>query len=248
MSRADLIVLEQVGKRFDHDRNKQETLRQRFIREIQRVPRELEPGEFTIADVSLRVAPAETIAIVGNNGSGKSTLLRLMAGIYQPSTGRVSSTGRTGSVLELGAGFHKELSGEDNLAMYAAALGLSRIEFEERAEDMVSFADIGDVLHKPIKHYSTGMQARLAMAVALCGVFDVILLDEALAVGDRSFREKVEERVHKYIADGGSVVLASHSLDFLHRVCARALWLSHGRIKADGPVDTIVDAYKRTKT
>ena len=92
------------------------------------------------------------------------------------------------------------------------------------------------------------MQARLAMAVALCGIFDVILLDEALAVGDRSFREKVEERVQKYIADGGSVVLASHSLDFLHRVCTRALWLSHGRIKADGPVDTVVDEYKSTKT
>ncbi|MEA2094005.1 MAG: ATP-binding cassette domain-containing protein, partial [Pseudomonadota bacterium] len=115
-------------------------------------------GEFTIADASFRVGPAEAVAIVGDNGAGKSTLLRLMAGIYKPTTGRVSLHGRAASVLELGAAFHKELSGEDNLAMYAAALGLSRIEFVERAGDMVSFADIGNVLHKPIKHYSTGMQ------------------------------------------------------------------------------------------
>jgi ABC-type polysaccharide/polyol phosphate transport system ATPase subunit len=244
---ADLIVLDRVGKRFDHDRNKKESLRQWFIRTTSRRPRELQAGEFTIADVSVRVGRAEAVAVVGDNGAGKSTLLRLMAGIYEPSTGRVSSSGRAASVLELGAGFHKELTGEDNLAMYAAALGLSRIEFEDRVEAMVSFADIGDVLHKPIKHYSTGMQARLSMAVALCGIFDVILLDEALAVGDRSFRVKVEERVARYIADGGSVVLASHNLDFLHRVCTRALWLSHGRIRADGPVDAVVSEYRSAK-
>ena len=248
MSGEDLIVLEQVGKRFDYDRNKKESLRQWFIRTSSGKPRELEPGEFNVQDVSVRVRAAETVAIVGNNGAGKSTLLRLMAGIYSPSTGRVFSTGRIASVLELGAGFHKELSGEDNLAMYAAALGLSRLEFEERAGDMVSFADIGDVLHKPIKHYSTGMQARLALAVALCGIFDAILVDEALAVGDRTFRDRVEERVRKYIADGGSVVLASHNLEFLQRVCTRALWLGHGRILADGPTDVVLDKYRSAKS
>lgn len=247
MNDADLIVLENVAKRFEHDEDKKESLRQFFIRATSGKKRDLQPGEFTIADISMQIGRNETVALVGNNGAGKSTLLRLMAGIYAPSSGKIYSRGRVASVLELGAGFHKELTGADNLAMYAAALGLSRIEFEERVDDMVSFADIGDVLNKPIKHYSTGMQARLALAVALCGIFDVILIDEALAVGDQSFRTRVEERVNKYIADGGGMVLASHNLDFLHRVCTRAVWLVNGRINADGPVETVVNEYGSTK-
>ena len=219
-------------------------MRDRFIRATSGRSPGSGAAEFAISDVSFSIRAGEAVAIVGDNGAGKSTLLRLMAGIYQPSTGRVSVSGRAASVLELGAGFHKELSGEDNLAMYAAALGLSRAEFDASVADMIAFADIGDVLHKPIKHYSTGMQARLALAVALCGIFDVILLDEALAVGDRLFREKVEACVVGYIADGGSVVLASHNLDFLHRVCVRALWLVRGRVAADGPVDEIVASYR----
>ena len=249
MSDEDRIILDAVGKRFDHERNKRESLRQWLIRATSREPqeRQTQASEFTIADVSFRVGTAEALAIVGDNGAGKSTLLRLMAGIYAPSTGQISARGRVASVLELGAGFHKELNGKENLAMYAGALGLSRAEFGSKTEEMVSFADIGDVLDKPIKHYSTGMQARLALAVALCGNFDVILLDEALAVGDRSFRVKVEERVNNFVAGGGTIVLASHNLDFLHRVCTRALWLSHGRLKADGPVNAVVNEYRGAK-
>jgi len=249
VSGEDLIILQDVGKRFDHERNKRGSLRQWFIRATGRKQRESRNGssEFTIADVSFRVGAAESVAIVGDNGAGKSTLLRLMAGIYEPSRGRISRRGRVASVLELGAGFHKELNGAENLAMYAAGLGLSRTEFEARAAEMIAFADIGDVLHKPIKHYSTGMQARLALAVALSGSFDIILLDEALAVGDRSFRVKVEKRVDQYVAGGGTLVLASHSRELLQRVCTRALWLSHGRLKADGPLDTVVNAYMSTK-
>ena len=188
MDEQDLIVLAQVDKRFDHDRSRTNSLRQKAIRFARGTKTKSECGDFAIRNINFRLRRRETVGIVGDNGAGKSTLLRLMARIYAPSFGRVSSRGRIGAVLELGAGFHKQLTGADNLAVFAAALGLSRAEFEARTDEMVAFADIGDVLNRPIKYYSTGMQARLAIAVATCDVFDAILLDEALAVGDKSFR------------------------------------------------------------
>lgn len=247
MGGEELIVLEHVGKRFDHGRHREQSLRSWFVGISTRQPAKSADAEYAITDVSFSIRQAEAVALIGDNGAGKSTLLRLMAKIYEPSTGIIDLRGRLASVLELGAGFHKELSGADNLAMYAAALGMNRSEFEMRVADMIAFADIGDVLHKPIKQYSTGMQARLALAVALCGAFDVILLDEALSVGDRSFREKAEERVLRYIADGGSIVLASHNLDFLERVCSRALWIAGGRVEADGTVESVVSRYRQEK-
>jgi len=247
VSDNSLILLDRVSKRFYCDRNRRESLRNRFIRAISRVPRDPQTKDYTIADVSFRIGPAESIAIIGDNGSGKSTLIRLIANIYAPSEGCISTHGRIATVLELGAGFHKELTGADNLAMYAAALGLTRIELLERIDAMIHFADIGDVLHKPIKHYSTGMQARLALAVALCGIFDAVLLDEAMSVGDYSFRVKVENHVRNYVSNGGTVVLVSHDLDLLQRTCTRALWLNDGKIVLDGPVDKVVSAYQNSK-
>lgn len=247
LSDTHLIALDRVGKRFGPDRAERTSLRQWFIHATTGKPAEQAQNDLTLEEISLRIEKTETVALIGDNGAGKSTLLRLMAGIYRPSTGRVMIGGRVGCVLELGAGFHKELSGEDNLAMYAAALGLTYGEFEQLSDEMVAFADIGDVLKKPIKHYSTGMQARLAISVALCGLFDVILVDEALSVGDQSFRTKVEQRVRDYIADGGTVVLASHDLRMLQRICKRAVWLNRGHVAADGPVEEVADRYSRSK-
>ena len=221
-------------------------LRQWFIHSVlhRAVPKP--PHAFTIEDLNLSVYRGESVGLVGDNGSGKSTLLRIIAGIYQPSSGEVDCSGKLAAVLELGAGFHKELTGADNIATYAAAMGLSRARLRRRWSEIVAFADIGEVLDKPIKHYSTGMQARLALAVALCGDFDILLLDEALSVGDQGFRHRVEDRLKQYHADGGTLILVSHDLDHLRPLCTRIIWLREGRVLADGDTETVLRDYENT--
>ena len=147
--------------------------------------------------------------------------------------------------LEHGAGFHKELTGADNIVTYAAALGLSKSDLRSRWSDIVKFADIGDVLDKPMKHYSTGMQARLALSVCLCGDFDVLLLDEALSVGDQAFRHKVNKRLHEFHANGGTLLMVSHDLDQLKYLCSRTIWLRNGSIAMDGETRDVLTMYKK---
>jgi len=155
--------------------------------------------------------------------------------------------GSVAAVLELGAGFHDELTGRDNVAVYSAALGFGRRELAERYEEIVRFADIGDVLDKPIKHYSTGMRARLALGVALCMEPDVLVMDEALSVGDRLFRQKVYDRLERFQKGGGTLILVSHDLELLRRFCGRAVLLRDGRIEADGDSSTVLGAYDQAK-
>lgn len=238
------ITARGLSKRFYYDRHRAKSLRQWFIRSVLHRPVPKPPQAFSIENLNLSVYRGESIGIVGDNGSGKSTLLRVIAGIYRPSSGEIDCSGKLAAVLELGAGFHKELTGIDNIATYAAALGLSRVELRKQWPEIVSFADIGAVLDKPIKHYSTGMQARLALGVALCGEFDILLLDEALSVGDKGFRQKVEERLRQYHADGGTLVLVSHDLNHLRPLCSRIIWLREGRIVADGDTETVLRDYE----
>jgi|GEM_PF-3458499 len=240
----EVIAVRGLSKRFYYDRHRAKSLRQWFIRSVLCRPVPNMPQAFSIENLSLSICRGESVGIVGGNGSGKSTLLRILAGIYRPSCGEVICSGGLAAVLELGAGFHKELTGRDNIATYAAALGLSRIELCNRWPEIVAFADIGEVLDKPIKHYSTGMQARLALGVALCGEFDILLLDEALSVGDQGFRHKVEERLKQYHADGGTLILVSHDLNHLRPLCTRVIWLRDGRIVADGKTETVLRDYE----
>ena len=183
--------------------------------------------------------------MVGANGSGKSTLLRLMGGIYHPTSGRIERHGRLAAVLELGAGFHPELTGAENIQIYAAVLGLEQRRFKETFPAIIEFAGIDDVLDMPVKHYSTGMQARLALSVALTADSDILVLDEALSVGDRAFREKVKARMQAYHQRGGTLVLVSHDPDELRAICTRAICLRQGRLVDDGDVGRVLDAYRR---
>jgi len=244
VSTPAVITVRGLSKRFYYDRHRTKSLRQWFIRYVLRHPVPKPPQDFSIENLSLSVYRGETVGIVGGNGSGKSTLLRVIAGIYRPSSGEVDCSGELAAVLELGSGFHMELTGTDNIATYAAALGLSRVALRKRWPEIVAFADIGDVLDKPIKHYSTGMQARLALGVALCGEFDILLLDEALSVGDQGFRHKVEARLKQYHADGGTLILVSHDLNHLRPLCTRVIWLHEGRIVADGDTETVLRDYE----
>jgi len=244
VSAPAVITVQGLSKRFYYDRHRAKSLRQWFIRSVLHRAVPGSPHAFSIENLNLSVYRGESVGIVGGNGSGKSTLLRVIAGIYRPSSGEVDCSGKLAAVLELGAGFHKELTGADNIATYAAALGLSRVELRERWSEIVAFADIGEVLDKPIKHYSTGMQARLALGVALCGEFDTLLLDEALSVGDQGFRHKVEERLKQYHADGGTLILVSHDLNHLRPLCSRVIWLRDGHIVADGDAETVLRDYE----
>jgi ABC-type polysaccharide/polyol phosphate transport system ATPase subunit len=242
-----VVALRGVSKRFYFDTHRSNSLREWFISRVLRHPLPAPPVAFSINEMDLLMQRGESVALVGRNGSGKSTLVRIIAGIYRPTTGSVICKGSIAAVLELGAGFHDELTGKDNVAIYAAALGFNRRELAERYDEIVRFADIGDVLDKPIKHYSTGMRARLALSVALCMDPDILIMDEALSVGDRLFRGKVYDRLERFQKRGGTLVLVSHDLELLRQFCGRVIWLQEGCIEADGDAATILEKYHQAK-
>lgn len=238
------VALRGVSKRFYFYEHRTSSLREWFIRRVLRRPIHVRRAAFTLHDVDLTIDRGEAVALLGRNGSGKSTVLRLIAGIYQPSSGTVGTEGRITAVIELGAGFHPELTGAENIALYAAVLGLTRKELAERYDDIVEFAAIPDLPDTPLKYYSSGMEARLAFSVAVCLQPDILLLDEVLAVGDQAFRQRCLERLRQYHARGGTLILVSHELEQLRELCSRGVWLDEGRIVADGPIDEVLARYR----
>lgn len=201
-------------------------------------------AEFTLRNLDLRIGAGEAVALIGSNGSGKSTALRLIAGIYAPSTGTIRIRGRLTAVIELGAGFHPELTGADNVALYAAVLGLRRHELAARYDEIVDFADTRNFMDTPLKYYSSGMEARLAFAVAVCLQPDVLLLDEVLAVGDQAFRDRCQTRLRAFHTSGGTLILVSHEMDQVRKLCTRAVWLEQGTLRMDGDVEQVLTAYR----
>ena len=195
-------------------------------------------------DVSFNVRRGEVFGVIGHNGSGKSTMLKCMASIIRPTRGSVRVHDRMSALLELGAGFHPELTGRENVFLNAALLGMTRREISERYDDIVEFAAIPDLLDTPLKYYSSGMEARLAFSVAVCLQPDILLLDEVLAVGDQAFRERCLERLRQYHARGGTLILVSHELEQLRELCTRGVWLDQGRIVMDGPIATVLERYR----
>ncbi len=196
-----------------------------------------------LRDVNLIVRRGESVAIVGENGAGKSTLLKLVTGVLTPTTGTVQVYGKVGALLELGAGFHPEYSGRHNVAMAAALYGLNSDELESRMPDIVDFADIGAYIDEPVKHYSSGMVVRLGFAIIASLRPDLLITDEVLAVGDESFQKKCVRWMEQYLADGGTLLLVSHSMYHAQKLCRRALWLSHGTAMQSGDVFEVTQAY-----
>lgn len=242
--RAEPAVLcEAVVKHFYFYTHRTTSLREWFIRALRRRPIHIRHLSFSLTDFHLRVERGETVALIGRNGSGKSTALRVIAGIYTPSSGVVRVEGRIGAVIELGAGFHGELTGAENVEFYASVMGLSRTELVQHRKRIVEFAELGEFIDMPVKYYSSGMQARLAFAVAVCVRPEVLLLDEVLAVGDQEFQEKCLDHLDKFKAAGGTMVVVSHDAGVLRRLCDRAVWLERGAIRREGAVDEVLDAY-----
>jgi len=207
--------------------------------------RDLRPADVFAAlqDVSFRVEAGRTFGVIGRNGSGKSTALKLVAGITKPTSGAVSVHGRISALIELGAGFHPEISGRENVFINAVMLGLSKREVAERFDQIVAFAEIEPFIDAPVKTYSSGMYMRLGFAVAIHVDPDVLLVDEVLAVGDEGFTHKCLDKFAEFRRRGKTILLVTHSLGLVERFCDEALWLDHGRVRAEGDPKRVVDAY-----
>jgi lipopolysaccharide transport system ATP-binding protein len=198
---------------------------------------------WALADVSFAVEQGRSFGIVGENGSGKSTMLKLIAGILRPTAGAVRVRGRLAALLELGAGFHPDLTGRENVYLNASVLGFSRREIARRFEAIVDFAELDRFIDTPLKHYSSGMTVRLGFAIAINSDPDILITDEVLSVGDEAFQRKCIDRIDDLMRRGKTIILVSHGLDLVRYVCQDAIWLDRGRVRAAGASLAVIDAY-----
>jgi ABC-2 type transport system ATP-binding protein len=205
--------------------------------------REQRSSFYALDDVSFSVSRGETLGIVGRNGSGKSTVLKLIAGVMAPTQGTVEVYGRVSPLIELGAGFHPDLTGRENVFLNGAILGMSRRMILERWDDIVAFAELQDFMDTPVKHYSSGMFMRLGFAVAVHSNPDILIVDEALSVGDAAFQEKCLERISGFQKSGVTIVIVSHDLGMIKEFCPRSLHLDHGRLISDGSTNNVTASY-----
>lgn len=194
-------------------------------------------------DVSFAVEHGETMGIIGRNGSGKSTALKLIAGVTAPSDGEVFVRGRVSPLIELGAGFHPDLTGRENVHLNASILGMTEREIKEQFDDIVAFSELEEFIDTPVKRYSSGMYVRLGFAVAVHSSPQILLIDEVLSVGDAFFQEKSLDKMHEFQAKGTTIVLVSHSPELVSTFCERAVWLDHGRVMDVGPAKDVVERY-----
>jgi ABC-2 type transport system ATP-binding protein len=238
---ADAIQVRDVSKRFRLYREKPTSLKARIL-----AGRTRAEDLWALRDVTFDVAEGETFALIGHNGSGKSTMLKVIAGILRPSAGTVRQQGRIAALLELGAGFHPELTGRENVYLNASFLGLSRRETDRVFDEIVRFAELEDFMGMAVKFYSSGMLVRLGFAVAVHVDPEILLIDEVLAVGDESFQARCLDRVRTFQREGRTIVLVSHALDQVRQLCDRAVMLDHGRVHAHGSPDDVVRQMRLT--
>jgi lipopolysaccharide transport system ATP-binding protein len=197
-----------------------------------------------LEDVSFALPRGEGLALIGENGAGKSTLLKILAGITVPTTGSFQVRGKVASILELGSGFHPEFTGRQNIVLNAAMLGLSQEELRRKMPDIIGFSELGDFIDQPVKCYSTGMAMRLGFSIATQVEPDVLIVDEALSVGDGYFQKKCMDRLRVFVDSGGTLLFCSHAMYYVSAFCQRALWLRNGRAEALGPVSEVVGEYE----
>lgn len=238
---SDLPSIEfaQVSKRFQLQEGR--TLRE-FVPALFR-GRAWSPPFYALRNVSFNVARGETLGIIGRNGSGKSTILKLIAGVTAPSEGEITVYGRVCPLIELGAGFHPDLTGRENVFLNASILGVSRKEAKARFDEIISFAELWNFVDTPVKRYSSGMYIRLGFSVAVHSDPEILLIDEVLAVGDSAFQEKCLAKMQEFRIRGVTIVVVSHSMDLVQDFCERALLLSDGHLLADGTPKTVIPRY-----
>lgn len=200
-----------------------------------------------LSNVSLEVFEGEVVGIIGRNGAGKSTLLKVISRVLIPTEGRVRLRGWVSPLLELGAGFHPELTGRENIFLNGTLLGHKRREVELRLDEIIEFAELGMFIDSPLRTYSSGMVARLGFSIATTWKPDILILDEILAVGDENFRNKCQDRISSFQKEGTTTLLVSHIANNIEMLCSRAVWLDHGKIKASGKTSEILGLYQHAK-
>ncbi|MBB1522868.1 MAG: ABC transporter ATP-binding protein [Clostridiales bacterium] len=196
-----------------------------------------------LKNVNLEIKKGEVVGLIGINGSGKSTLLKLMTQIIYPNKGYIKTRGKLTSLLELGAGFHPDFSGRENIYFNASIFGLTKQEIDKRLDDIIKFAELGDFIDNPVRTYSSGMYMRLAFSVAINVDAEILLIDEILSVGDEHFQEKCFKKLEELKEEGKTIVFVTHSLGSVERFCTRAVWLHKGEIKLDGNVEEVIKTY-----
>jgi len=234
------VRFERVSKRFVTHHQRPRSFQELVVNLFRRGERE---ELWALRDVSFTVERGETLGLIGENGSGKSTVLKLIGGILQPTSGRVEVEGRLAALIELGAGFHPDLTGRENIFLNGSLLGLSRREMQARFDEIVEFSELGRFIDMPLKHYSSGMQMRLGFAIATCVDPDVLLVDEVLAVGDESFQRKCLARIQSFRGTHKAIVFVSHDLGAVRELCDRVIWLEEGRVMAEGSAHEVVGRY-----
>lgn len=230
MSRMDAIVADNISKVFHLNEDPAHSIKERILRFGRTHHRDF----VALQPMDLTIESGTTLGILGHNGSGKSTLLKCLSGILKPTTGQIQLRGRLASLLELGAGFHPELTGRENVYINAAFLGISRKEINRIFDDIVEFAQLDQFIDEPVKHYSSGMYVRLGFAVAVNVDPDILVVDEVLAVGDEVFQRRCLDRIRQFQQEGRTIVVVTHAADLVRQVCDRALVLDHGKLVADG--------------
>jgi ABC-type polysaccharide/polyol phosphate transport system ATPase subunit len=246
MSPRGRIVADGVWKRFRADRRRM-LLRDELQRLGARLRRRGASGwRWALRDVSFVAEPGSSIGLIGANGSGKTTLLKILSQVMYQHAGRVEVTGRVGALIEVRQGIHPDLTGRENVYITGSLLGLRRKEVAKRFDDIVGFAELEDAIDRQVKFYSSGMQMRLGFAVAAFLEPDVLLVDEALAVGDAAFQQKCLERMRAVLAQGTTLVFVSHDFAAVQATCARGIWLRQGMVEEDGPVRQVLDSYRRS--
>jgi lipopolysaccharide transport system ATP-binding protein len=236
------VTLDRVSKCFRLEPERPRSLQERFVRALRR-QRSAAEDIWVLRDVSFDLSPGVSLGIVGQNGAGKSTLLKLCARVIDPTRGTVQVNGRVSALLELGVGFHPELTGRENVFLYGSLVGLPRAVMQQRFDEIVAFSEIERFIDMPVKFYSSGMLLRLAFAVAIHVESDVLLVDEVFAVGDASFQQKCVERIHVLQDTGVTMLFVSHDANMVRHLCRQALWIEDGHMVAFDEADNVVTAY-----
>ena len=234
------IIVKNVTKTFNVYLDKSNTIKESLLSLFSRNKKE---KRVVLDDISLKIKKGEAVALIGTNGSGKSTLLKLMTKIIYPNKGKIETHGKLTSLLELGAGFHMDFSGRDNIYFNASIFGLTKQEIDKRLEQIIEFSELGDYIDNPVRTYSSGMFMRLAFSVAINVDADILLVDEILSVGDQHFQEKCLNKMKELRREGKTMVFVTHSMDQVKMLCDRAVWICDGKIKEDGDASEVVEKY-----
>ena len=239
---ANAVEVKNVTMEFNMSKEKVDSIKEYFIKLVKR---ELHFEQFlALKDVSVTIEQGDVFGIVGLNGSGKSTLLKVISGILKPTKGTVKTVGTISPMIELGAGFDMDLTARENIFLNGSVLGYSKQMMEEKFDEILEFSELQPFVDVAVKHYSSGMVARLAFAIATITKPDILIVDEILAVGDFLFQQKCEKRIREMMDRGTTVIIVSHTIEQIERLCKHVLWLEHGNMKMLGDTKTVCDAYK----